>query len=248
MADISFKIKADALGKSLENLAPRIEEEINRAVRSLTNAAYTAMIAQVQSMSSTHRSEYLKALKFKDVGNDSYLIYLDGEWANKLEQGFGGYSIKDVLLKSTKVVEVGSRAGEPWVRKAKDGHKYAAVPFEHKMNTKGSKGGDLGTDIKQMWAMNSKGKPQKLSSIFKDIDGKPISGKVAVVNDKFKGLTKYQYVHPSGAVSSVYMTYRMVSETGKDWIHPGSPGAQLFAEAEKYLDQEMENLVKTILK
>lgn len=254
MADISLKMVADKLGKSLDNLASKIEDELNMAVRNLAQATYTAMISKVQSMSMNegNRKDYLKSLKFQHLGDDTYLIYIDGEWANKLEQGFGSYSIRDQLLKSNKTVQVGSRAGQPWVRKAKDGHKWAIVPFEHKQNTVGAKGGDLATDIRQMVAVNSAGQKQKLTQIFRDIDGNPIHGKVASTKDepnsKFEGLTKYQYVHPSGNVSSVYMTFRGVSEAKKDWIHPGHKGYLIFKEVESFVESEMENIINTILK
>lgn len=255
MADISLKLIADKLGKSLENLAPRVEEEINQAVKNVAHAAYIAMTSKVQSMSmgNENRQTYLKALKFEELGDDAYLIHIDGEWADKLEKGFGSYSIRDAMLKSQKTVGVGSRAGQPWVRIAKDGHKWAVVPFEHKQNGKpGSGTGDLATDIKQMMATNAKGEKQKLTQTFKDIDGNPINGKVAsvqdAINDKFQGLTKYQYVHPSGKVSTTYMTFRGVSEIGKDWIHPGHAGYQLFKEAEQFVETELENIINTILK
>lgn len=255
MADISFKIRAQQLGKDLENLATKVEEEINHAVASLANAAYTAMTAKIQSMSMNekNRKDYLKNLKFQDLGDDSYLIYLEGDWANKLEEGFGGYSIREQLLKSNKMVSVGSRAGEPWVRTAKDGHKYAAVPFEHKPHAGAS--GDMASDIKKLVGENIVGHQQNITKIWKNLEGNAMSGKVATVknlpsgvNPNLKGLTKYQYVHPSGKVSSVYMTYRIVSENGKDWIHPGHPGYQLFKEARDYVEKEMDNIINTLLK
>lgn len=254
MADISFKIRAEALGKSLEGMAPQIEEEVNSAVKNLAHAAYTAMTAKIQSMgiSQNSRKDYLKGLKFNDLGNDSYLIHLEGEWANKLENGYGSYSIRDQLLKSKKIVGVGSRAGEPWVRTAKDGHKWAVVPMEHKPYA--SPSGDLGKDIKNLMAKGTNGTVQNIDKIFKNADGKPLSGKVAVVdkadaaNPNLAGLTKYQHVHPSGKVSSIYMTYRGISETGKDWIHPGSGGYQLFKEAQDFVEKEMDNIIKTLLR
>jgi hypothetical protein len=203
-------------------------------------------------ISDNSRKDYLKGLKFKDLGDDSYLIYLDGDWANKLEKGFGSYSIRDALLKSKKIVGVGSRSGEPWVRKAKDGHKYAAVPFEHKPHVNPS--GDLASDIKKMMAKGVNGQVQSISKVFKNAEGKPLSGKVASVNPadatnpNLAGLTKYQHVHKSGRVSSVYMTYRMVSENGKDWVHPGHDGYQLFKQAQEFVEKEMDNIVKTLLK
>lgn len=254
MADISFKLRAEALGKDIENLAPMIEDEINQAVKNLAHAAYTAMTAKVQSMkmSEASRKNYLKGLNFTELGDDAYLIHLDGEWANKLEEGFGSYSIRAMLLKSTKIVGVGKRAGEPWVRIGAEGQKYASVPFEHKPHANPS--GDLGKDIKNLMAKGVNGAVQPISQTFKNADGKAINGKVATVNAadtnvaNLKGLTKYQYVHKSGKVSSVYMTFRTVSENGKDWIHPGHKGYQLFKEAQDFVEKEMDNIIKTLLK
>lgn len=255
MSDISFKIRAEALGKQIEDLAPQVEEEINAAVKNLAHAAYTAMTAKIQQMkmNEKNRKDYLRALQFTDLGDDAYLIHLDGEWANKLESGFGSYSIRDVLLKSTKNVEVGSRAGQPWVRTAKDGHKWAVVPFDHKPSAGGGSG-DLGADIRSLMAKGKNGAVQPLGQVFKDSNGKAMSGKVASVNKadapnpNLAGLTKYQHVHPSGKVSSVYMTFRAVSEKGKDWIHPGHKGYQLFKEAQDFVEKEMDNIINTLLK
>ncbi len=255
MSDISFKIRAEQLGKQIEQLAPMVEEEINQAVKNLAQAAYTAMTARIQgmSMSEKNRKDYLKSLKFSNLGDDSFLIYLDGEWANKLEEGFGSYSIREQLLKSQKVVGVGSRAGEKWVRTGKDGQKYAAVPFEHKPHAGPS--GDLASDIKKLVGENILGHKQGITKIWKNIEGKPMSGKVATVKElpegvspNLQGLTKFQHVHASGKVSSVYMTFRMVSENGKDWTHPGHKGYQLFKEAQDYVEKEMDNIILTLLK
>ncbi|SRR6266481_261694 len=250
MADLSLKIKAEKLGKSLENLAPLVEEEINNAIKNLANAAYTSMISQIQNMNldPRNRKDYLSGLKFNKLGNDSYLISLDNAWANKLENGFGGYSIRDELLKSKKIVGVGSRSGLPWVRTAKDGHKYAAVPMRHRVSS--GKTGDLGEEIKKMYAQNAKGESQKLTKIFKDVDGNPIKGKVATVGGEgnLAGLTKFQSISDSGKVSSLYLTFRMVSETGKDWVSKGKKGYHLFKKAEDYVDKEMDNIIATLLK
>lgn len=251
--DIEIKMIADQLGKSLENMAPQVEAELHAAVENLANAAYAAMVSKIQSMSMDpkNRQDYLKALKFQDLGDSTWLIYLDGEWATKLEEGYGPYSIKDALLASEKVVGVGSRSGQPWVRKRKDGKKFAAVPFEHKPMSGEKMSGDLSQDIKSILVKNRAGKEQAITKIFKDLEGKPLSGKVAVggkhENPNLSGLTKYQFVHPSGKVSSVYMTFRIVSEDSQGWQHPGHPGYQLFEEAEKYVQGELKNILNTLL-
>jgi len=252
--DIEVKLIAEELGKSLKNIAPQVQAELEQAVGNLANAAYAAMVAKVQGMSldPKNRQAYLKALKFENLGDATWLIYLDGEWAQKLEEGFGAYSIKDQLLKSTKTVEVGSRSGQPWVRKSKKGSKYAAVPFEHKPFSGEKMAGNLADDISKILVKNRMGEDQPITKIFKDLEGKPIAGKVAVggehpTNPNLTGLTKYQSVSDSGKVSSIYMTYRMVSENSTGWTHPGHGGYQLFKEAEEYVQTELKNILNTLL-
>lgn len=251
--DIEINLIAEELGKSLKNLAPSVQAELEQAVGNLANAAYAGMIAKIQSMGMDpkNRQDYLKALKFEDLGDATWMIYLDGSWANKLEEGYGPYSIKDQLLKSTKIVEVGSRAGLPWVRKSKKGTKYAAVPFEHKPFSGEKMSGNLADDIKKIMVKNRAGSEQPITQTFMDIEGKPIHGKVATATNvgvpNLEGLTKYQHVHESGKVSSVYMTYRFVSENSSGWMHPGHDGYQLFKEAEQYVQGELKNILNTLL-
>lgn len=252
MSDISLKVRADKLGKSLENLAPRVEAEINQAIESLAHAAYTKMVATVQAsrLSDPNKTNYLKNLKFEVLGNNTYLIYLEGEWPNKLENGTGSYSLRELLLKSQKIVQVGSRAGQPWVQKNKEGGKFAHVPFDHKAS---APTGDLSKDIKSLMALGRNGVAQPIGKTFKDEFGKPLQGKVAqvskgdVTNPNLAGLVKYQHVHKSGKVSSTYMTFRTISEHSRDWVHPGLAGLNVFQDAEEEVTKEMDNILKVLL-
>ena len=157
MTDINVRIIAEKLGKDLEKAADSVTRELQTAIKDLASAAYANIVAHVQSssMGDSNKKDYLKALQFQSIGNDSYLIYLDGQWPTNLDEGFGPYSIKDVLLRSQKKVGVGPRAGEPWVRESKEGNKYAAVPFEHRRSSPA--GGDLANDINKLFAFNRQG-------------------------------------------------------------------------------------------
>lgn len=252
MGDINVKLSAINLGKSLENLSVQVEEEIHLAVKNLANSAYAAMVNQIQNtgMDPKNRQDMLKGLKFLDLGDNSYVISLEGEWANKMESGYSGYDMKETLLKSQKIVQVGSRAGEPWVRTSKAGKKYAAVPMEHKPYQ--AQAGDLAAEIKKLTARNSQGINQKITKIFKDEFDQPIHGKAAVYNDpngpaNLQGLTKYQYTYSSGKVSSVYTTYRMISENSSGWQHPGFGGWHFFDKAEEEIKEELNNIIKALL-
>lgn len=255
MGDFSLKITADKLGKSLENLAPALEEEINSAVANLAQAAYANIVANAQSKitKDSMRKDYLSGLKFETLGDGSYLIYLDGKWPNEIEDGVAPFDMKQTHLKSQKKVGVGPRAGEPWVRTAKDGHKWAVVPMEHKPMQ--AKAGDLDAEIKKMVTTNVHGQNQKVTQIFKNLEGNPMSGQVFKADKidhpdlakNLQNLVKYQYVHDSGRVTSLYMTYRIMSENSTGWNHPGYPALNFFDEAESYVERELENIVKQLL-
>ena len=249
--DFSLKIIADKLNKKLENASEALKTELDGAVKNLANAAYAELVAKVQStqMDPKNRSDYLKGLQFTDLGDNSYMITLEGDWINKLEGGFPSYDLKEKLLSSKKTVGVGSRAGESWVRTNKQGKKYTAVPFERK-TTANNLSGDLASDIKNITAKNIAGIQQNITKIFKDESGKPIAGKVAVgssSNSNLDKLVKYQHVYKSGKVQSLYLNFRMISENSSGWQHPGFSGYHFFDKIEEYVEKELENIVKIIL-
>lgn len=256
MSDFDVKVIAESLGKTLKGIEPLVQKQLNQAVADVAHVTHASIISQMQSRSANpkNRQDYLRGLQLNQIGKASWLISLDGEWANKLENGFASYSIKDVLLASKKTVQVGSRAGQPWVRTAKDGHKWAIVPFEHHPSsgekTHGS--GDLAKDLKKLFAVNkASGRKQSFSSTFFDPNtGQPLQGKVASVSvpnqPNLANITKYQHTYAK-ATSSVYMTFRAVSEKSTGFIHPGFKGYKLFAEAEKQVEQQLKDIVNILL-
>ena len=174
--------------------------------------------------------------------------------ANKFEDGFPAYDMKSQLLSSDKTVKVGKRAGEKWVRTNKDGKKYAAVPFSHKPFSKeiSAGAGGLAGMLKKQKVMNRSGEEQPFTKIFNDLDGNPLSGKVATLGSdmdspNLNNMVKYQHVSDKGSVSSVYMTYRMISESSSGWQHPGFKGYGIFDKMEKQIQDELENIIKNLL-
>jgi len=191
----------------------------------------------------------MKSLSFTNLGHNIYMISLEGPAANAVEDGYNGFDMKPGMLKSEKTVSIGSRAGRKWVQQNQEGRKYAHVPFEHKPFSAVA-GNDLAADIKKLTAFNRQGRQQKLTSIFKDELGRPLVGKVATAeseNPLLNKITKFQHVSEKGAVSSLYMTFRTVSEDSSGWQHPGYGGAHFFREAEEYVEAELENIVRTLL-
>jgi hypothetical protein len=254
MSEFNVKIRAQELGKDLENMSDEMEEQLNQAVADLANATYANIVAKAQQDLNTTRKDYLKGLSFEQIGENSYMISLEGSFSNSLEQGSGPYDIKQKSLESQKIISVGPRTGQPWVQEGKNG-RYAHVPFEHQPYSKAPNTGDLGSAIRLMKAMNKQGTEQYLTSVFKDEFGKPMSGKVATARSVIPNLdkiTKFQKVYEnketgSFSVKALYMTWRTISDNGPSWTHPGFKGIDAFGEAEKFVEEQIDNILNTLI-
>jgi hypothetical protein len=246
--EITFKISDEIkkLGQDLEALAPRIRDELNGIVGDLAKATYNQIVAKAQMELHSTRLDYLRGLQFQQVGPNDYMISLDGFFANSLEDGRPPYSLNEALLKSAKEVSTGSRAGEPWVRKNKQGKRYAAVPFEQSQMRV-----EMGLPTLRVTNPFTD-KKQKINQLFKDFDKNIIQGKVGSFNipsapNELQGLTKYQHTNKeTGKTRSTYVTFRMISENGKQWTHPGFSGLHAFEEAMKMVDVQFEKMLNEL--
>ena len=252
MADFSVKIKAEELGKVFEDIGEQLSLELESAVSDLAHGAYAKIAADAQAQISNPdaRQQYLKGLDIVELGPGSFLVTLDTEESNKLENGYDGYSIKDNLLKSKKLVQLGPRAGQPWVQtNPETGNKFAHVPIQVRPHSKEA-GNDLGQEIQAMVGKARDNTRQRITKIFKDSHGKPLTGAVATGisdNPLINKVTKYQKVNKGGGVSSTYINYRTVSTNSSGWKHPGHDGYGLFKEAEDWVAAELENIIGTLL-
>jgi hypothetical protein len=259
MSEINIKLKAQALGKALEDLSYEITDTLNEAIHDAVQAGYASIIGSANLGLSSTRKDYLSGLKLHELGENEYLIMLDGKFANSLESGFTGFDVKSGMLKSKKVVNVGVRAGQPWVQQSKaDGHKFAHVPFQHRPFSRESQSADLGAAIRKLKAVNKQGVEQKFTKLFTDENGKALEGKVAVVK-KVKGfpqldrITKFQKTYKNEktgkeTVQSLYMTFRTVSEQGSEWQHPGFKGLKAFDDAEQMIDSQIDEILNRLLR
>lgn len=259
MSDINIRLKAEALGKDLDNLSQEAEDTLQEAVRDVVNAGFASIQGSAELELHSTRQDYLKGLSLTEIGENDYLIVLDGKFPNALEEGYSGFDVKQGMLNSKKMVEVGTRTGKPWVQQSTvDQHRFAHVPFQHRPFSKEAKSADMGAAIRKLKAINKQGIEQKFTQVFKDASGNSLEGKVAMVK-KVKGfpdidrITKYQKLHKNEktgeeTVQSIYMTYRTVSDHGGEWTHPGFSGLHAFDEAEEWMDKEIDNILERLLK
>ena len=259
--EISFKAKIGNLVKNLENVPKLVTEQIKMDIKNLAHQSLNRIITSSQKKLNSTLKTYQSGLKIEE--NDQlgeYLIYLDGEMPNKLESGWGAFDQKEKMLRSTSTVTEGPRAGMPWVRVSKKGHRFARVPFNRSLS-KHAKNADVAQAVQSMKAININNRMQKITNVFKDPEGLAYSGKVAVakvksasiamsnvLKSRLENLTKYQYVNKKGQVErSIYRNYRTISanpESKAKWRNPGFKGVGAFKEVYKWADRQMSNLAE----
>lgn len=253
--EIDLELKAEELGLELDNLATSVEQEFNADIANIAHAAHAKIVAEAQEKLNSTRGDYLKGLSFNKIGENSYLIHLEGKFSEALEKGWAPYDQRKVLLQSKKIVEVGSRAGQPWVQRTAEGSRFAHVPMQRKPFSKAPKAQNMADLIRQVKVRNRSGKEQRITSIFKDPSGKALQGKVARVDPKahpeLSGLVKYQNLYKDDAgkqhVESIYIQYRTISDNGEGWVHPGFKGLDAFSKAEAWVESEIENILRHYL-
>lgn len=250
-----------ALQKSLENIAPQVEAELNSAIKDLAYATYASIVAKAQADLPFKKQAYLNSLQFTALDDNSFLISLEGDFANSMESGFPAHDMVISMLKSTKTVDIGSRSGLPWVQNTKPGskgempHKFAHVPMQRSGVSAPEGTNNMADAIRQITAVNARGRKQKITSLFKDLEGNPMQGRVAVGrsdNPLLNNLVKYQKTSKNEETgktrtTSTYINYRTISENGKPWVNPGYSGLGAFSEAEKDIQQQIDNIIKTLL-
>lgn len=244
MFKITGKNLQNEIEKALKNKTLAVKSAVENAFADLAYAAYVEITRKAQEKLHRTRQDYLKGLSFEQTDRNSFLISLEGDWPNAIEDGFPGYDLTSKMLASSAMVNVGSRAGQPWVQKAKDGHKFAHVPLQQRSTGTS----DMAGLIQNLQSPDINGKLQKLTKTFKDSSGNPLEGKVASITSKDKrisGLTKYQKIHPN-SVQSIYMLYRTVSENGKPWIHPGYSGLHAFEDGERIILEQINKIIQTV--
>jgi len=253
--EIVIELRATELNLSLDNLAAELEEQFQEDIKNVANAAYAQILQQAQNKLNSTRLDYIKGLRLDIIDNNSYVISLDGDLAKSIEDGMApNANLKQQMLSSTTTVSTGSRAGQPWVRNPTGKNRYASVPFERKPFSKAPQAADMGALIRKMTAYNAEGQKQKITKIFNDPSGNPLTGNrpVAIAKDasikNLEGLVKYQRKTKSGKIASFYVNYRTVSDNGKaSWSHPGTPGLNAFPDAEKYIQEQIDIILQNYL-
>lgn len=236
--EIKVSIEAEKLGKSLDNLSKELEQALYNAVDELAFAAKDRAIQLAQSKLKTTREDYINGLTLEKIDENIWLLSLQGDLPNAVEDGWPSFDQKSGLINGPK-----SKIG-------KNGSRYNTVPFqirpysETPLNQRSSNLRDIAKSII---------KERKLDRIFKDTNtGLPKQGIVARVRNTgikdLEGMVKVQKTY-NKITQSQYFTFRRVSSNSdpSKWIHPGYNGARIFPMIEEFIKSELEHILSKLL-
>lgn len=236
MPVIDIEIRAAELKKSLDNISKRTEQALNDAIKNIAYLAYSEAQRLAQEKLITSRQDYLSGLKFEQLDDNVYLIWLEGDPANAIEEGWSSFDMKPGLLSgpNAKVTAKGTR--------------FNTVPFQQRPFSKAKSSAGVRT---MRDAVNRLIKEQGFDKIIQE-KGRPKIGVAATIKNTgirdLEGLVKIQKEY-EGRVQSTYLTFRRVSDNSAPdkWIHPGYVGAKIFKDVEQYVDREVDRILKVLL-
>ena len=263
---IYFNLDLGPIVGMVKNLDSSVRKAMNDAARDLTAQTHAHILEQVQSKLHSTREKYVKALSFKQVDADTWVIELDKD-AMFIEEGLKpNTDMLDGLLKSSKA------------KTAKDGSRYIVVPFQH------NKGATQQTPAQTTLTNTIKSEMKKRKIPYGKLetgaDGKPKTGllhsfdimkqpiktapgagsghgPIGAVKQGPTGIphlqgvrvyqTKVKDAKGKESVKKSIMTFRVASSKMKGqgrWVHPGLEAKKFLDEAADWALKEFETRIR----
>lgn len=232
---------------SLEQLKDNVERNLSKAAEELALQTHAKILEIAQEKLKSLRTKYTDALKFSQVGPDTWMISLDKE-ALFIEDGLPpGFDMLPGLLNSPKA------------KMGKNG-RYISVPFEQNTRPQNTprNAKDLNNAVRKELKnrginyskldVDERGNP-KLGLLHSFDFGTPIKtkegpyqgrGKIGAPRQGKTGIPFLQGVRvyqkeistPKGPkVQRAILTFRTASENSDGWKHPGLTALKAFEEA-----------------
>lgn len=257
---MEFSIEAK-LGDEFQKLDDGMRRALLLELASIQQGTKDEWLRIAQARLKSTRADYVQGLQHGEtlvtrvIGvNTVFEVQLVGKMPNNIEFGMASFDMK--------TVRPGWLGGSK-AKTSKDGTKYVTIPFRHSLSsaahlayTGKAKQQDLKKKLTQVV------KDYGLDRMARAASGAVIAGPTsrvpnnAPVHPYLKGLTRIQ--NPTqgktksgqGRGSSQLLTWRVMSEKSKPdaWIHPGIKAANLLPEVEKWVDNELDRIIDSIMR
>lgn len=239
---IDLKIEAGKLGKDLELLGEQAEKNLKTAIKQLSLGAYNEADRLAAQRLFTSRENYRNALKYEELSDDLYVIYLDPKnaAANFTESGWDGFDMKNGLLNGPKA------------RVSKKGKKFNIIPFQQHPYSKDYPQDPVKkqvvADLRE--AIQSIVTDKSINKTVKKFNDKTLTYYKDIDDTRLQGLTKISSpIEGKKSKHSQFFIFRVVSENSdpSTWMHPGYKGAKVFPDLDRYIRTNIERILRAIL-
>jgi hypothetical protein len=257
----TFNITArieDDYGLELDSLSVAMIQSISTAVGGLARAAQDHWISLAQTKLKSSRADYINGLRQAEsyrqrvtASTQSFEITLVGRMPNNFEFGMPSFDMKSVRP---------GWLGGAKARRAKDGSFYTVIPFRHSTSSETNldytgKARAISSPSSLKSQLRSAVKEYGLDRMVKTATGQVVKGAVSKIPNKapvhpyLQGVTRIQNTKRGGGGQSQLMSFRVMSENSdpSSWIHPGIRPANLLPEVEKWVDNQLDRILETIL-
>lgn len=231
---ITFDIgtKLDLMAVVDRQVFPLLAQAVNAVGKSTANNWQQAVYAA--KLWSGEKDDYAKSISWKMTGDFSGEVEATYGYAKEIEDGRPAFDMKGMLATSSKV------------KMSKKGIRYLSIPFRHNTPSSGSSNAmpssvyDIAKILQasMVTGMGSRQSGQKgMGHLSVPQASYQWGGRLpAGLSEKYKpshatdlhaGMVRFNATSPSGAKSSVYLTFRTMSEKSKGWIKPAKDGLKL---------------------
>lgn len=265
-----FKVDAAEIERINNKLKGELVPALQRGVQDLSVQTHAHIVEEVQGKLHSSRQQYLDALSYSQVDENTYLISLNRE-AWWIEDGIpNGTEMIDWLLRKGPKAKSGPKV-------SKDGSLYRVIPFQH--NKGETQQTPTQNELKEVIRKEMKKRGIPYGPIEKDTQGMPKIGKLHSFNimDKplktkegvgqgwgeigkpkvgytgipfLQGVTIYQSKvkdkEGKESVQKQIMTFRIVSSKHKGtgrWVHPGYAPQKFLDEAFEWAKKEWDTKI-----
>jgi hypothetical protein len=225
-----IKIDINTLTKSLEKDLNSFSKDLVSSVQNAVENLVSILEAEAIKLASEKLTNtfpiYANAIRKEKIGENTWVIYLDNNFANMLEDGFSSYDMKDGFLSSNKA-KIGKNST------------YFNVPINPKQASKKN-------IFDYRSAVEAAINDSETISDSKNTSFGKIEKFSNLKEDRLKGLMKIT----SNAGNEQFLLFRRVSTKSdkNKFIHPGYDGAHIIEKDLKlFAEQELDKILKKML-
>jgi hypothetical protein len=262
MADFSLKAKLTDMGYDVDAFDLGMVSAFETGLAGIAKGAQNEWIRLAQERLGTSREIYINGLRqaesFTVKGSPTspiFEIQLVGNMPNNFEFGMASFDMKSVRP---------GWLGGAKAKTAADGSKYVVIPFRHSTGDSArmaytGKAAAVDPNLKDQ--LRKAVRDYGLDRMVRTASGKVVEGAVSRIPNKapvhsyLKGMVRTQKgmdgTTKTGLQkgSSTLTTFRVMSEKSRpdSWIHPGLDAANLLPEVESWVDNQLGNIIETVL-